>query len=186
MSVSFEPIGGLQVMDSEKLSTINSAWREWRITGREFANFLTACGPGYLIPALEDATKGQDWDFVGVLVVAMFDCATREMTPLLCKLLLLEITTTELNKEDVAEVLACLADPASVDALRVAVALDIDGDEYRRHFNRKCVWALARINTPEARHILASVAIDSPFEWTRSDAQECLEDAPEFINGTVE
>ncbi|MHC4201713.1 MAG: hypothetical protein ACYSU0_17135 [Planctomycetota bacterium] len=62
----------------------------------------------------------------------------------------------KMTNEDVVQVLDIIADERSIPCLRRAVDTDFEWD-IAHHFNMKCIWALERIGTAEAKAALEEV-----------------------------
>ena len=78
----------------------------------------------------------------------------------------------DVNSEDIVEALEDSRDPAAIPALRRAITWDDESDEFGQ-LQRKAVWALGHIGTPEAlAAIRETVTPDMPEKVVEAAEQE--------------
>jgi hypothetical protein len=82
-------------------------------------------------------------------------------TQVLCDIL--NLRSVEVNNSDVIDLLDDIRDPRSVPCLLKGAKENWDLDEYK-HLNKKCIWILGAINTPEAKNALQELSQDSSSE----------------------
>jgi hypothetical protein len=104
--------------------------------------------------ALADAFSRKDWISLQYLVIGASRHPDRSYTPTLCAIL--DEMNQKMTNEDVVQVLDIIADERSIPCLRRAVDTDFEWD-IAHHFNMKCIWALERIGTAEAKAALEEV-----------------------------
>jgi hypothetical protein len=121
---------------------------------REFLDSLTGV-EGCIAGQLSTSAEEEDWGRFSRYVVAAMHHPDRSYVPILCSVL--DRQLPEVNNEDVVSLLDGIADPRSVPCLVKAMWWEPDWDEYLQ-LAKKCVWALARIGTPEAIEALRDAA----------------------------
>lgn len=144
-----------------------------KITTTEFLNVLESWGDysDDLLAALEAQRARENWLGVSRLVTAVMWVPFRKFTPFICDLL--DHHRRDGYMETLADLLVDLYDERSVPSILGALDYYVWGDD-SRHFNRKLVEALDRIDTPEAVEGIR-LAARSPHELIREEAGEILQ-----------
>jgi hypothetical protein len=131
--------------------------------------------PQALRLAMETAFAARDWSALQYLVLAAYWAPSKEHTIILSSIL--AELSEHMTNEDVADVLADIADERSLSALQKGMEADLDWDEFHA-LNVKCVWAMARIRTKAATALLEWAARCSPYEEIRWAASTALHKPP--------
>ena len=121
---------------------------------RTFLDSLTGV-EGCIAAELSTSAEEEDWGRFGRYVVAAMHHPGKSYVPVLCSVLSRQLS--EVNNEDVVSLLDDITDPRSVPFLVEAMWWTPDWDEYQQ-LAKKCVWALARIGTPDALEALRDAA----------------------------
>jgi hypothetical protein len=115
----------------------------------------------YINSLMNQELENKNFDGMQVLVLAALKSPSKVYTHVLCKVL--DLASSKINNDDVVDLLDDIGDPESVQSLMAAAKRDWELDEFK-HINKKCVWALKKIGTVNARAALNELALNSPKE----------------------
>ena len=113
------------------------------------------CVEGCIAEGLAGSADADEWGRFEQYVFAATRHPDSRYVPILCSVL--QQRDLNVNFEDIVTALDEIADPRSVPFLVDAMWWRPDWDEYLQ-LAKKCVWALARIGTPEAIEALRDAA----------------------------
>jgi HEAT repeat protein len=120
--------------------------------------------------ALDANRATGDWSTFSKYVIAALRYPSPLYTATLCAVL--DERRDDVNPEDIVAALQDSRDPAAIPALRRAIAWNDESDEFGQ-LQRKAVWALGRIGTPEAlAAIRETVTPDMPEKVVEAAEQE--------------
>lgn len=125
-----------------------------------------------ILAALQEQFTRRDWGALCRLVWVVQCFPDSSFTPLLCDLF--DNYRDEVDMEGLADAFWDLRDERSVPALIRALNHYLAGDELSFHFNKKVIYALARIGTKEALEGIKS-AMNSAEAKIRDAARQELE-----------
>lgn len=124
-----------------------------------------------LLEVMHTQLAEQNWRCVDLLVGIIHWNPNRKFTSLLCDLL--DNHKENVNIEDIADTLDYIHDERSVPSLINALDYYVPGDD-DRHFNKKLLYALARIGSEEAIAGLKLAAQSQEEEIRETARQELL------------
>lgn len=133
----------------------------------ERAGDITPC----VAAGFERAISDRDWEKFEYYVLIGLDRPARSYVPFLCAVL--RMHGLPINYEDIADLLAYIADPASIDCLAETLDWEPDWDEFRA-LAVKCVWALGAIGTPEALDHIRGVVTSKDFKLREAAISELV------------
>jgi hypothetical protein len=132
-----------------------------------------------ILRALEERFAERDWGSLCQLVWIVQCFPDHKFTPLLCTLF--DNFRAHVDMESIADAFLDLNDERSVPSLIRALDHHLVGDDLAFHFNKKVIYALARIGTSEALEGI-NLALTSSEPAIRRAAKRELE----IIDGNVE
>ncbi len=161
-------------MTSKSLNGCLVGWRDGSSTSDEFLACVEQLHltEAEIATALTSAFSIRDWSSLQALVIVCYERPSAIYAPTLCQIL--DEASEDMTNEDVVDVLDMIHEPSTVAALRRAADYDLPADEFH-HLNRKCVYALGHIGTPEAEVALNEIAERIPYAEVKAAALQVLQ-----------